>query len=155
MYILHALVSSSMQCWYNRDLCLTTVLAKPGGGGLTHPAFKLKLSPVLPLSPYVTILAQCVGKLAQMNFKNIDKKMLFLFIRPFLNEKLWIWRKAIMTCIQIWRKAIMTCMQICKFGPAKKNSLREHCSALQSQKFQDQWRISMNMDSYFQNVNFC
>ncbi len=42
---------------------------------------------VLSLSPYVMILALCVFKLAQWNFRNSDKKD-FLFIQPFLSQKM-------------------------------------------------------------------
>ncbi len=40
--------------------------------------------PVLPLSPYVANLAQCVYKLVQKDFGDNDKKVLFMFIQPFL-----------------------------------------------------------------------
>ncbi len=43
---------------------------------------------VLPLRPYVAIFAQCVCKWAQKNFRNWNKKVLFLFIQPFLSQKL-------------------------------------------------------------------
>ena len=46
------------------------------------------LSAVLPLSPHGTILAQWARKLAQQNFRNKDKKVLFLFIQTFLSQKL-------------------------------------------------------------------
>ncbi len=43
---------------------------------------------VLPLSPYVSILAQCICKWAEKDFGDYDKKVLFLFIQPFLSQKL-------------------------------------------------------------------
>ena len=46
------------------------------------------LLPVLPLSQYVAILAQCVYKLAQKDIGDYDTKVLFLFIQPFLSQKI-------------------------------------------------------------------
>ncbi len=54
--------------------------------GNANPA--CDVNSVLPLSLYVVILAQCVYKLAQEDFGNYDKKVLFLFIQPFLSQKL-------------------------------------------------------------------